>query len=95
MQYIYGDKNLDAIYGAGQIKSPKLCLVFMNPTGRNVASNKMWTGLKAPWIGTKNVWKMFYHFWFIDKEFLDEINKRKPNDWNYDFTEKLVIILFI
>lgn len=42
LQKVHGDKNLDAIYGAGQIKNPRLCLVFMNPTGRNVASDKKW-----------------------------------------------------
>ncbi len=40
LQNIYGDKHLDAIYGAGEIDNPKLCLVFMNPTRRNVSSNK-------------------------------------------------------
>lgn len=89
LQNIYGDKDLDAIYGAGQTENPKLCLVFMNPTGRNVASDKMWTGLKAPWIGTKNVWKMFYQLGFIDEEFFNEINKRKPDDWDYDFTKRV------
>lgn len=89
LQDVYGDKNLNAIYGAGQIKNPKLCLVFMNPTGKNVASDKKWVGLKAPWIGAKNIWKMFYQLGFFDKDFFDDINKRKPKDWDYGFTEKV------
>lgn len=44
-------------------------------------------GIKAPWIGTKNVWKMFYQLGFFDKELLDNINKRKPKDWDYDFAK--------
>jgi len=89
LQNVYGAKNLNAIYGAGQIKNPRLCLVFMNPTSRNVASDKRWTGIKAPWIGTKNVWKMFYQLGFLNKKLFKEINVRKPSDWDYDFAEKV------
>ncbi|KKP29559.1 MAG: phage SPO1 DNA polymerase-related protein [Parcubacteria group bacterium GW2011_GWA2_31_28] len=57
LQSIHGDKDLDSIYGCGEINNPSLCLVFMNPTARNVSSDKKWNCLKAPWIGTKNIWK--------------------------------------
>lgn len=89
LQIKYGDKRLDAIYGAGEINNPKLCLVFMNPTGKNVSSNKNWKGLKAPWIGTKNVWKMFFKLGFFDKEFFNEIKTKKSKDWDYQFSEKV------
>lgn len=89
LQLIHGDKNLDAIYGTGQINSPKLCLVFMNPTGRNVSSNKIWKGLKAPWIGTKNVWKMFFQLGLLDNEIFNEIADKNPSDWDYDFANKV------
>ncbi|MEI6352510.1 MAG: uracil-DNA glycosylase family protein [Candidatus Nomurabacteria bacterium] len=86
---IYGDKNLDSIYGCGKINKPKLCLVFMNPTARNVAANKSWKGLKAPWIGTKNVWNMFFQLGLINEKLIQEINDKKPSDWDYDFSEKV------
>lgn len=89
LQSIYWDTNLDPVYWCGNINRPKLCLVFMNPTARNVSVNKSWTWLKAPWIGTKNVWNMFYHLWFIDKNFIEEINSKKPNDWDYWFSEEV------
>ena len=89
LQHIHGDKNLDSIYGAGQINNPKVCLVFMNPTGRNVASDKKWCGLKAPWIGTKNVWKMFFQLGFFEESFFNEINEKKPSDWDYKFADKV------
>jgi len=89
LQRIYGDKNLDAIYGAGQIHNPKLCLVFMNPTSRNVSSDKKWGGLKAPWIGTKNVWKMFFQLGFFEESLFNEINEKKPSDWDYEFADKV------
>ncbi len=89
LQLIHGDRNLDAIYGAGQIHNPKICLVFMNPTGRNISSSKKWGGLKAPWIGTKNVWKMFFQLGFFDDNFFNEIEKKNPNDWDYEFANKV------
>lgn len=87
LQKIHGEKTLDSVYGCGQIKNPDVCFVFMNPTARNVSSHKEWKGLKAPWIGTKNVWNMFYQLGFFDEKFIEEINSKKPNDWNYEFAE--------
>lgn len=55
LQNKYGNKNLDSIYNGGCVTNPKICFVFMNPTAKNIASNKNWKGLKAPWIGTKNI----------------------------------------
>lgn len=89
LQQMYGDKNLDAIYGCGRTNNPNFCLVFMNPTARNVAASKKWKGLKAPWIGTKNIWKLLYQLGFIDTCILDEINSRKPSDWNAYFSQKV------
>ena len=37
-----------------------LIFVFMNPTGKNNASYKEWKGIRAPWIGSKNIWYLFY-----------------------------------
>jgi len=34
LQSIHGDKDLDSIYGCGEINNPSLCLVFMNPTAK-------------------------------------------------------------
>ena len=48
LQLKYGDKNLDSIYNGGCSINPDICFVFMNPTGRNIASSKSWKGLKSP-----------------------------------------------
>ena len=56
LQQKYGAKELDSIYNGGCEENPDICFVFMNPTGRNIASSKEWKGLKSPWIGTKNIW---------------------------------------
>ncbi len=53
LQKQYGAKELHAIYHGGCFSNPKVCFVFMNPTGRNVASDSSWPGIRAPWINIK------------------------------------------
>ncbi len=60
LQIKYGSPELDSIYNGGLEKEPDICFVFMNPTGRNLASQKSWKGRKSPWLSTKNIWKMFF-----------------------------------
>ena len=59
LQKKYGAKELDSIYNGGCENNPDICFVFMNPTGRNIASDKSWRGRKSPWLGTKNICKLF------------------------------------
>lgn len=40
LQKKYGAKELDSIYNGGCTENPDICFVFMNPTGRNIASSK-------------------------------------------------------
>ena len=89
LQLKYGDKNLDAIYNGGCKNNPRICFIFMNPTGKNIASNKNWRGIKSPWIGTKNIWDLFYSVNILDKKIYDKIKKYKPSDWNYEFAEEV------
>ena len=87
LQNIYGAKELDSIYNGGCTQNPNICFVFMNPTGRNVASNKSWKGRKSPWLGTKNIWKLFYNVNLLDKNIYEQIQMKKPKDWNYEFSD--------
>jgi DNA polymerase len=89
LQKIYGSKNLDSVYGAGCIKNPDVCFIFMNPTGKNVSSCKGWKGLKAPWLGTKNSWKMFNKLGIISDELFGEIYSKRPEHWDCDFSERV------
>ena len=73
MQKKYGDKKLSSIYNGGCEENPDICFVFMNPTGRNVASELSWNGRRSPWIGTKNIWKLFYNIGLLDKDIYDKI----------------------
>ena len=89
LQNKYGDKSLDSIYNGGCDDNPDICFVFMNPTGRNIASKKEWLGRKAPWIGTKNIWKLFYDVGLVDDSIYEEIRSKKPKDWDYEFADKI------
>ena len=68
LQYKYGAKELNSIYNGGCELNPDILFIFMNPTGRNIASYKEWNGRRSPWIGTKNIWKLFYILNLLYKE---------------------------
>ena len=89
LQLKYGAKVLDSIYNGGDVNEPDICFVFMNPTGRNIASSKEWKGLKSPWIGTKNVWDLFYEINLIDEEIFFKIKSIKGSDWTYEFAAEV------
>lgn len=85
LQLLYGAKELDSIYNGGCTKNPDICFVFMNPTGRNPASLKTWKGIKSPWIGTKNIWDLFYALDLMDESIYQEIKNRKGAEWTEKF----------
>lgn len=89
LQNKYGAKELDSIYNGGCDKNPDICFVFMNPTGRNIASSKSWNGLKSPWIGTKNIWDLFYEIDLIDENIYKKIKSIKPKEWTEAFAEEV------
>lgn len=86
LQLKYGEPTLNSIYGAGLTTSPKYCFVFMNPTGRNVSAVKSWTGLRAPWIGTKQVWDLFYKLNLLSVESYNQIRQLKAHEWTPQFS---------
>lgn len=89
LQKEYGAKELNSIYNGGCEDNPDVLFIFMNPTGRNVASLKEWKGIRSPWIGTKNIWKLFYKINLLDKDIFDETQKRKANEWNEEFASEV------
>lgn len=89
MQKKYGAKELDSICNGGCIDNSDICFVFMNPTGKNIASLKSWKGIKAPWLGTKNIWKLFNKVGLLSDDIYTEIMSKKPKDWDYLFSEKV------
>lgn len=89
LQKIYGDPGLNAIYGAGCTLEPNLMMIFMNPTGRNIASNPNWAGLRAPWLGTKNIWKILHKLDLIDDTLFNRIDRIESECWTEVLSEEL------
>lgn len=87
LQNKYGAKELDSIYNGGCINNPDFCFVFMNPTQRNIASSKNWKGIKSPWIGTKNIWDLFFALNLIDEEIYTKIKTIKGCEWTEEFAK--------
>ena len=85
----YGGRGLEPIYFGGKSEEPEMCFVFMNPTSRNIAAAAGWAGVRAPWIGTKNIWKLFYKLALLDGELYNDIQRRKPNEWDEEFAERV------
>ena len=59
----------------------------MNPTGKNIASELTWKGRRSPWIGTKNIWKLFYQINLLDEDIYNEIQRRKGKEWDEEFAD--------
>lgn len=89
LQQEYGAKGLKSIHYGGCLNNPELCFVFMNPTGKNIASAPEWQGLRAPWIGTKSIWDLFYPLGLIDDDLYWEIKRKKPIEWTPEFAEAI------
>lgn len=85
LQLKYGDPTLSCIYGAGCIENPDIMFIFMNPTGRNISSIPSWEGLRAPWIGTKQVWDIFENLGLLQSHIYLKIKNIKSQEWDCDF----------
>ena len=88
LQTTHGDPALSSIYGAGCIVNPKVCFVFMNPTGRNLSAKKDREGLRAPWLGFKQVWQMFWELGLISTELYLK-TQATALSWSPAFVEEL------
>ena len=77
MQRQYGDENLKSINFGSCEKNPDICFVFMNPTLKNIASNPSWEGIRAPWIGTKNIWDLFVAINMFDTDIYMKLKTKK------------------
>lgn len=89
LQKKYGAKELNSIYNGGCSENPDICFVFMNPTGRNIASVKSWEGIRSPWIGTKNIWDLFYAVDLLDEDIYKKIKSIKGSEWTPLFAEEV------
>lgn len=89
LQEKWGANELKSIYNGGCENNPDVYFVFMNPTGKNVASSPEWKGRRSPWIGTKNIWKLFNAIGLIDENIFNKTQELKPNDWTEEIADEV------
>ena len=87
LQNDYGSKNLNSVCGYGRQNNPRVALVFMNPTKRNIATDKSWKGLRAQWLGTKQIWEFLTKCNLFSSILNEEKKSKKPKDWTPEFCE--------
>ncbi len=68
LQLTHWEKTLNSVYGAGAISKPKICLMFMNPTARNISCSHEWQWIRAPRVWFKQTRKMIHDLGFISDE---------------------------
>lgn len=87
----FPDNNLMPILGNGKNYKPKIMFVFINPTAKNISSDKNWKGPRFPFIGTKQIWRIFYRAGLLDDDLIKEINNN--SSWSIGFTERVLQFL--
>lgn len=61
----------------------------MNPTGRNVSTHAGWTGLHAPWLGTKSAWGLFFKLKFLSAANYKLTQTLRAGEWTEAFANVL------
>ncbi|HII15916.1 MAG TPA: hypothetical protein HA362_06405 [Nanoarchaeota archaeon] len=87
----FPENDLKPILGNGKIFRPKIMFVFINPTHANISSGPDWRGPRFPFIGTKQVWKIFHKAGMFDNELIEAINSSER--WSLEFTDKVLDFL--
>lgn len=77
--------GLPAVMGGGRCEQPALACVFINPTHRNQSTQREWRGTRAPFIGTKPVWRFLAAAGLFPRSLCDEIDRRAV--WGEEFAE--------
>ncbi len=85
----FGDANYCSINGAGCTEKPRCMFVFMNPTAANVSARKSWRSLRAPWIGTKTVWKLFHAIGGISDKTYQATQCMQAHAWTPVFAKQI------
>jgi len=87
----FPDNKFAPILGNGKTNKPKFMFVFINPTARNISSDKCWRGPRFPFIGTKQIWRVFYRAGLFSDELIDKINTNSK--WSVEFTNRVLRFL--
>ena len=62
---------------------------FYESYRKNIASDKSWKGRKSPWIGTKNIWGLFYKVGLLYEDVYNKIKSIKGSEWTEAFAEEV------
>jgi len=84
----FPENNLQPILGGGKTSRPKIMFVFINPTAANISSDKGWRGPCFPFIGTRQVWRVFHKAGLLDQGIMDAINS--DHNWSLEFTDEVL-----
>lgn len=87
----FPENDLMPVLGNGKNSQPKVMFVFINPTAKNISSNKNWRGPRFPFIGTKQIWRVFHQAGLFDDELMNKINN--SGYWSLEFTDKVLDFL--
>ncbi len=77
------------IYGAGCVSKPNVMFIFMNPTGRNVSAYSTWTGLRATWLGTKNIWGLLFKLKFLSEDKYKLTQTLRAEEWTENLAKAI------
>ncbi|MEX1061804.1 MAG: uracil-DNA glycosylase family protein [Patescibacteria group bacterium] len=79
--------NLKPILGGGKDNRPEIMFVFINPTYRNISAHPAWSGPRYPFIGTREVWRIFNRAGFLPSNLMKKIESFIP--WPVGLAEEL------
>jgi len=84
----FPENKLMPILGNGKTLQPKFMFIFINPTRANISSDPGWKGPRFPFIGTKQVWRIFHRAGMFDDGLMNEINH--SGAWSPELTSKVL-----
>ena len=87
----FPNSSLMPIPSGGELNNPKYMFVFINPTYRNISANPAWTGPRYPFIGTREVWRIFHRAGFLPNNLLEKIENFNP--WPVELAQELEVFL--
>lgn len=75
------DSSLKHVWGIGQVEYPRLMLVLMSPTGRNITLQPTYLGkLRMPYAGVRSFWHVLTRAGIISSDTLKKISWTRWND---------------
>ena len=87
----FPENELVPIVGNGKLYKPRFMFVFINPTYRNISADRKWKGPRFPFVGTRQVWRVFHKAGLFDDKLIEYINENKV--WDVRFTKKVLAFL--